>query len=167
MEANEKKIGPEALLQNIGKSIMFRAMVLSIIGHVVFTAATSVSLWKDWAYVREVKDDKGEVTVERPYLLKAPGVINAMKGAERKAEEEAKRKADAAAKAEAEAKAAAEKKEAEAKERDEQRKAAPAAKAEGGDAAAATDEKGEKKPPEVQPLPPKKDFELGDDLSLD
>ena len=167
METNEKKLGPDALLENIGKSIMFKAMVISIIGHIVFTGATSISLWQDWAYTREVKTDKGEVTIERPYLLKAPGTINAMKGAEKKAADEAKRKAEAAAKAEAEAKAAAEKREAEAKEKDQA--AATAAKPADGAAApqATTDEKGEKKPPEVQPLPPKKDFELGDDLSLD
>ena len=155
MEQNTKVKTPDALLENIGKSIMFKAMVLSILGHVIFTGATSISLWQDWASDWE------------RFGLKAPGTINAIKGADKKAAEEAKRKADAAAKAEAEAKAAAEKREAEAKEKDKAAKAKLEGQGGGGEAAAETDEKGEKKPPEVQPLPPKKDFELGDDLSLD
>ena len=155
MEQNTKVKTPDALLENIGKSIMFKAMVLSILGHLIFTGATSISLWQDWASDWE------------RFGLKAPGTINAIKGADKKAAEEAKRKADAAAKAEAEAKAAAEKREAEAKEKEKAEKAKLEGQGGGGEAAAATDEKGEKKPPEVQPLPPKKDFELGDDLSLD
>ena len=151
----EKKIGPDDLLTNIGKSIMFKAMLLSIIGHVVFTGVTSISLWTDWA------------TDWERFGLKAPGTINAIKGEDRKIAEEKKRKEEAAAKAEAEAKAAAEKAEAEAKEKEKAEKAKLEGQGGGGEAAAATDEKGEKKPPEVQPLPPKKDFELGDDLSLD
>lgn len=151
----QKKIGPDDLLVNIGKSIMFKAMLWSIIGHIVFTGITSISLWKDWA------------TDWERFGLKAPGTINAIKGEDRKIAEEKKRKEEAAAKAEAEAKAAAEKREAEAKEKEKAEKAKLEGQGGGGEAAAATDEKGEKKPPEVQPLPPKKDFELGDDLSLD
>lgn len=146
---------PDMLLENIGKSIMFKAMILSIIGHIIFTGATSISLWKDWANDWE------------RFGLKAPGTINAIKGADKKAADEAKRKAEAAAKAEAEAKAAAEKKEAEAKERDKQAKSKAEGEGQASTNGAAVDEKGEKKPPEVQPLPPKKDFQLGDDLSLD
>ena len=152
----EKKIGPDDLLTNIGKSIMFKAMLLSIIGHVVFTGVTSISLWTDWA------------TDWERFGLKAPGTINAIKGEDRKIAEEKKRKEEAAAKAEAEAKAAAEKAEKEAKARENAPAgAAPAAAAGTTNAPAAAAEGGEKKPPEVQPLPPKKNFELGDDLSLD
>ena len=149
----EKKIGPDDLLTNIGKSIMFKAMLLSIIGHIVFTGVTSISLWTDWA------------TDWERFGLKAPGTINAIKGEDRKIAEEKKRKEEAAAKAEAEAKAAAEKANKEAEARDKARAAAPAVGTTNAPAAAA--EGGEKKPPEVQPLPPKKNFELGDDLSLD
>ena len=154
----QKKISPDDLLVNIGKSIMFKAMLWSIIGHIVFTGVTSISLWTDWA------------TDWERFGLKAPGTINAIKGEDRKIAEEKKRKEEAAAKAEAEAKAAAEKAEKEAKAK-APAGAAPAAPAAAGTtnapAAAATTENGEKKPPEVQPLPPKKNFELGDDLSLD
>ena len=90
----QKKIGPDDLLVNIGKSIMFKAMVLSILGHVIFTGATSISLWQDWASDWE------------RFGLKAPGTINAIKGEDRKIAEEKKRKEEAAAKAEAEAKEA-------------------------------------------------------------
>ena len=151
----QKKISPDDLLVNIGKSIMFKAMLWSIIGHIVFTGVTSISLWTDWA------------TDWERFGLKAPGTINAIKGEDRKIAEEKKRKEEAAAKAEAEAKAAAEKAEKEAKAK-APAGAAPAASAAGTtNAPAAAAENGEKKPPEVQPLPPKKNFELGDDLSLD
>ena len=154
---------PDDLLENLGRSIMFKAMVWSIIGHVVFTAATSVPLFKDWTV----------------YGIKAPTTINAIRTEENRKKEEEERRAKAAAKAEAEAKAQAE---AAAKAAEEAKKggkkktpaaAAPAtgdgaqAGAEGAAAQAAEGEGGAKKPPEVQPLPPKKDFEYGDDLSLD
>ena len=138
-------VEPDSLLENIGRSVMFKALVWSVIGHLIFTGLTSISLWKDWA------------SDWNRFGLRAPGTINAIKGEDRKAAEEAKRKAEAAAKAEAEAKAAEE-----AKAKDE-------AKAKGqGEGRAVTGEGGDKKkPPEVQPLPPKKEFELGDDLQLD
>lgn len=138
-----KNVSPDDLLVNIGRSIMFKAMVWSIIGHVVFTLATSISLWRDWASDWE------------RFGLKSPGVINAIKGEDRKLAEEAKRKQEAAAKAEAEAKAAAEKAE-------KEKAASTNATVKASDGAG-----GEKKPPEVEPLPPKKDFQLGDDLSLE
>ena len=154
---------PDDLLENLGRSIMFKAMVWSIIGHVVFTAATSVPLFKDWTV----------------YGIKAPTTINAIRTEENRKKEEEERRAKAAAKAEAEAKAQAE---AAAKAAEEAKKggkkpdaaakpadgaAAQPGAAQGAAAQAAEGEGGAKKPPEVQPLPPKKDFEYGDDLSLD
>ena len=133
---------PDDLLENLGRSIMFKAMVWSIIGHVVFTAATSVPLFKDWTV----------------YGIKAPTTINAIRTEENRKKEEEERRAKAAAKAEAEAKAQAEA----AAKAAESAKKAPAASA-----APAAGDAGAKKPPEVQPLPPKKGFEYGDDLSLD
>ena len=127
-EINDNLSGPDRLLVNIGKSIMFKAMVISIIAHVVFTGITSIGLFKDWC----------------TYGVKSPSAINAIRTQERKDAEAKQRKAEAEAKA----------KEAEAK-REEEKKAA------------ATNQGDAKTPPEVQPLPPKKEFQLGDDLSLD
>ena len=153
---------PDDLLENLGRSIMFKAMVWSIIGHVVFTAATSVPLFKDWTV----------------YGIKAPTTINAIRTEENRKKEEEARRAKAAAKAEAEAKAQAEAAAKAAEEAKKAPKGAAAAKpadgaaaqpgaAQGAAAQAAEGEGGAKKPPEVQPLPPKKEFEYGDDLSLD
>lgn len=144
-EINDNISGPDRLLVNIGKSIMFKAMVISIIAHVVFTGITSIGLFKDWC----------------TYGVKSPSAINAIRTQERKDAEAKQRKAEAEAKA----------KEAEAKREEEKKAAATnqvnkAAANKGGDAPTAG--KGDAKtPPEVQPLPPKKEFQLGDDLSLD
>ena len=161
--ANANVKHPDDLLEGIGRSIMTKALVYSIVGHVVVTAATSIPLFKDWTV----------------YGIKAPTTINAIRTEENRKREEEERRQKAAAKAEAEAKAQAE---AAAKAAEESKgKAKPAAaKASGaataaaapaaggqGEAAAAAGESGEKKPPEVQPLPPKRDFEYGEDLSLD
>ena len=142
---------PDDLLVEIGRSIMNKALVWSIIGHFVFTIFTSIPLFCDWTH----------------YGIKSPSAINAIRTAEnRKAEEEARKK-KAQEKAEA-AKAAA-----------EAAKTNTITKA-SGTATNATDkvagdkaqqakpaEDGKITPPEVEALPPKKEFEYGDDLSLD
>ena len=142
MAENEKKVKhPDDLLVGIGKSIMARAIVLSIIAHVVLTGATSISLFKDWTV----------------YGVKSPSAINAIRTEENRKAEEERRRAEAAAKAEAEAKA----------EAAEDAKKAPAAAPASDAATAAPAADGKVTPPEVQPLPPKKEFQYGDDLSLD
>lgn len=157
--ATAKVKHPDDLLEGLGRSIMTKALIYSIIGHVVVTAATSIPLFKDWTV----------------YGIKAPTTINAIRTEENRKREEEERRQKAAAKAEAEAKAQAE---AAAKAAEESKgKAKPtAANASGaatpaaggqGEAASAAGETGDKKPPEVQPLPPKRDFEYGEDLSLD
>ena len=137
---------PDDLLVEIGRSIMNKALVWSIVGHFVFTILTSIPLFCDWTH----------------YGIKSPSAINAIRTAEnRKAEEEARKK-KAQEKAEA-AKAAA-----------EAAKTNTITKASGA-ATNATDkaqqaqpaEDGKITPPEVEALPPKKEFEYGDDLSLD
>ena len=134
---------PDDLIAGLGKSVMGKALLYSIIGHFVLTGATSVSLFKDWTV----------------YGVKSPSAINAIKTEENRVKEEAERRRKAEEKAAAEAKAEAE---AKAKIAEEQKKnPKPAA------SAAAPAEGGKVVPPEVQPLPPKKDFEYGDDLSLD
>lgn len=147
---------PEDLLAGIGRSIMAKAIVLSILAHIVLMGATSVSLFRDWA----------------KYGVKSPSAINVIRTQENRAAEEARKKAEAEAKAAAEAKAEAE---AKARIAEEQKKggAKPAEKTaprdEGvaSEGAARTAEAGEKKPPEIEPLPPKKEFQYGEDLSLD
>lgn len=140
--ANAKVKHPDDLLEGIGRSIMTKALVYSIVGHVVLTAATSIPLFRDWTV----------------YGIKAPTTINAIRTEENRRREEEERRQKAAAKAEAEAKADAE---AKAKAAESAKGAAPTA------AAAAAPGQDAKTPPEVQPLPPKRDFEYGDDLSLD
>ena len=134
---------PDDLLVEIGRSIMNKALVWSIIGHFVFTVLTSIPPFVDWTH----------------YGVKSPSAINAIRTEEnRKAEEEARKK-KAMEKAE-QAKAAA-----------EAAKTNTITKA-SGTATNATDkvqkaDDGKITPPEVEARPPKKEVEDGDDLSLD
>lgn len=134
---------PDDLLVEIGRSIMNKALVWSIIGHFVFTVLTSIPLFVDWTH----------------YGIKSPSAINAIRTEENRKAEEENRKKKAMEKAE-EAKAAA-----------EAAKTNSISKTVGATTNAAekvqkTDD-GKITPPEVQALPPKKEFEYGDDLSLD
>ena len=134
---------PDDLLVEIGRSIMNKALVWSIIGHFVFTVLTSIPLFVDWTH----------------YGIKSPSAINAIRTEETRKAEEENRKKKAMEKAE-EAKAAA-----------EAAKTNSISKTVGATTNAAekvqkTDD-GKITPPEVQALPPKKEFEYGDDLSLD
>ena len=139
-----KTIHPDDLLEGIGRSIMSKALVYSIIGHFVFTVLTSIPLFKDWTV----------------YGIKSPSAINAIRTEEnRKLEDENRRK-----KAEEKANAAATNEAAQASATITTNATSKAGAATNAPAAAAG---GKITPPEVQPLPPKKDFEYGDDLSLD
>lgn len=136
---------PDMLLTDIERSIFAKALVISIIAHAALLGGTSFSLFADWG----------------KYGVHSPSYINAQKSKENK-EAEAERR-----KAEAEEKAAEEAKKAEA-----EKAAAPAATNAANAATPATAatpaaEDGKVTPPEVEPLPPKKEFQLGDDLSLD
>ena len=142
IETNAKR--PDDLLIGIGRSIMGKALVYSVIGHVVLTGLTSIALFKDWTV----------------YGVKSPSAINAIRTEENRQKEEAARRQKAAEKAEAEAKAAAEAAEKQAAAKPAAPQPSPAAQPSSAAPAAAT-------PPEVQPLAPKKSFEYGDDLSLD
>ena len=77
----KSQIHPDDLLVGIGKSIMGKALLYSIIGHFVFTGLTSISLFKDWAYTETVKQGDGTETVMRPYFLRSPSYINGGVGA--------------------------------------------------------------------------------------
>ena len=134
---------PDDLLVEIGRSIMNKALVWSIIGHFVFTVLTSIPLFVDWTH----------------YGIKSPSAINAIRTEENRKLEEENRKKKAMEKAE-EAKAAA-----------EAAKTNSISKTVGATTNAADKvqkpDDGKITPPEVQALPPKKEFEYGDDLSLD
>ena len=145
---------PDMLLTDIERSIFAKALVISIIAHVALLGGTSFSLFADWG----------------KYGVHSPSYINAQKSKENKEAEAERRKAAAEEKAAEEAKKAeAEKAAAPAKDA---KAAAPAATNAANAATPATAatpaaEDGKGTPPEVEPLPPKKEFQLGDDLSLD
>lgn len=145
---------PDMLLTDIERSIFAKALVISIIAHAALLGGTSFSLFADWG----------------KYGVHSPSYINAQKSKENKEAEAARRKAAAEEKAAEEAKKAeAEKAAAPAKDA---KAAAPAATnaanaAKPATAATPAAEDGKVTPPEVEPLPPKKEFQLGDDLSLD
>ena len=75
MATETKTIHPDDLLTGIGKSIMAKAVVYSIIGHLILMAATSIPLFKDWAV----------------YGVKSPSAINAIRTEENRQKEEAER----------------------------------------------------------------------------
>ena len=138
---------PDMLLTDIERSIFAKALVISIIAHAVLLGGTSFSLFADWG----------------KYGVHSPSYINAQKSKENKEAEAEEKAAEEAKKAESEKSAAAAK---------DAKAAAPAATnaanaAKPATAATPAAEDGKVTPPEVEPLPPKKEFQLGDDLSLD
>ena len=151
METEKKLKRPDDLLTGIGRSIMGRAIVYSLLVHLVLTVATSLPLFNDW----------------RTYGVKSPSAINAIRTEENRQREAEERRKKAEEKAAAEAKAEAEAKAKAAEEAKKGGAAAPAAAADGSSTNATAGADGKVVPPEVQPLPPKKEFEYGDDLSLD
>ena len=128
----KSQIHPDDLLTGIGKSIMPKAIIYSIIAHLVLTVATSVPLFKDWTV----------------YGVKSPSAINAIRTEENRQKEEAERRKKAAE---------------EAKKNPKPGTASSTSSPTG----AVQSVDGKVTPPEVQPLPPKKEFQYGDDLSLD
>ena len=123
------------------------AIFVSLALHAVLLGATSLSLFRDWT----------------EYGVHSPSWINAEKTKARKAADEARRKEEAEKKAAAEEAKAAEMR---AGATNSAQKASAPAPAKETPATEKTEPEA-KTPPEVQPLPPKKSFEYGDDLSLD
>ena len=74
---------PDMLLTEIERSIFAKALVISIIAHIVLLASTSTSLFADWV----------------KYGVHSPSYINAIKSKENKEAEDARRKAELEAKA--------------------------------------------------------------------
>lgn len=130
------------LLDGLEKtSDMKRAMVMSIVVHLAIAVVTSVPLFVDWCR----------------WGLHTPSTINRLKIEERTEREAAERKAALEAKVAEANGAGAQAQQSAAKPEAAKPDAAPAEKA----------AKEQKTPPEVQPLPPKSEFELGDDLLMD
>ena len=142
---------PDELVVGIERSIFGRALLISVIVHVVLIGGTSMSLYKDW----------------QKYGFHAPSYINAVKTQENREAEEARRKAAAEEKAAKEAAKAEEMKAFAATNGVKKAGAKSAAAGAKAAAPAAVEEAKDKTPPELEPLPPKKDFEYGEDLSLD
>ena len=140
---------PDELIANIDRSIFAKALVMSVIAHAALMGATSVSLFQDWMR----------------YGFHSPSYINAEKTGERREAEETRRREATAEKAKSEA---AEAKKTAPGQTDQAAPAAePAKQTVAVEEAAAAEEKEKKTPPEVEPLPPKKEFQYGDDLTLD
>lgn len=140
---------PDTLLVEIEKSIFMKAIVISLIAHALLLGLTSFSLFADWT----------------KYGVHSPSYINGQKAEENKRREAEERKAAAekkAAEEQAKAQAAATNQTASVEGKGAAKKnAAPE------NATPAAEEGGKVTPPEVEALPPKKEFQLGDDLSLD
>ncbi|MCR5840334.1 MAG: hypothetical protein K6G94_11960 [Kiritimatiellae bacterium] len=138
---------PDELVAQIDRSIFAKALVISIVAHAALMGATSVSLFQDWMR----------------YGFHSPSYINAEKTRERREAEETRRREATAEKANAEAEA----KKAAGETNQVAAAVEPAKQTVAAEEAAAAKASEEKTPPEVQPLPPKKEFQYGDDLTLD
>ncbi len=138
---------PDELIANIDRSIFAKALVMSVIAHAALMGATSVSLFQDWMR----------------YGFHSPSYINAEKTRERREAEETRRREATAEKANAEA----EVKKAAGETNQVAAAVEPAKQTVAAEEAAAAKASEEKTPPEVEPLPPKKEFQYGDDLTLD
>ena len=138
---------PEELVARIDRSIFAKALVISIVAHAALMGATSVSLFQDWMR----------------YGFHSPSYINAEKTRERREAEETRRREATAEKANAEAEA----KKAAVETNQVAAAVEPAKQTVAAEEAAAAKASEEKTPPEVEPLPPKKEFQYGDDLTLD
>ena len=138
---------PDLLLEPLGRSIMVKALIISAVAHVVIIFGTSFGLYADWA----------------EYGVHSPATIKLLQMAqEEKVEEEARRKA-------AEERAAQVQEAAVAAEGSPASTNAPGgtapAPAEGAKPAAKPEEKAPAAP-ELEPLPPKAGFSLGEDFSI-
>ena len=131
---------PDLLLEPLGRSIMVKALIISAVAHVVIIFGTSFGLYADWA----------EFGVQSPSSIKMK-----KKELQEQVEEEARRKA-------------AEERAAQAQEAAEGDGSAAGTNAPGGAAPAPAPKAEEKAPvaPEIEPLPPKSGFSLGEDFSI-
>lgn len=139
--SSETELNPEALLEACNQTGFLKSLVIAAVGHIVFAGVTSFSLYADWAKYGMFRDGYGLLSPSEMKLIAKEDA----KAAEKKAQEEML-----------------------AKDLEEQRKKAKLAmeNEENQEEAAATPEaetaSGDPTPPEVEPLPPKKEFSLDD-----
>ncbi len=138
---------PDMLLDDVGRSIMVKAMVISAAVHAVVIFGTSFGLYADWA----------------EFGVHSPSTIKLMRKArDEKVEEDARRQAAEARAAQAqEAAVASDGADGATNAPAEAPSAAPAGGAKPGaktDAAPTA--------PELEPLPPKSGFTLGEDFNI-
>ncbi len=129
---------PDELLVEIGKSILGKAILFSLIAHVVVIGGTSFKLYRDWGR----------------YGLHAPSAIKGLKAQEKREADDLRRQEAVAQRAASAASAAT------------NAPAATGAPAAASPAGQET-ESGKVTPPEVQPLPPADGFILGKEMGLD
>ena len=134
---------PDKLLENVGKSILGKAVIIATVIHVLVIGLTSFGLYKDWA----------------EYGLHTPSQINSIKQQKQREADDARRQEEVLKKEQAVAAAAA----AAASNAVSAKATAPAA----GIGKPVSDVSGQKtvKPPEIKPLPPATDISL-DEIGL-
>ena len=143
---------PDDLLTGVRHSILGTAMLFSTVIHLVLIGLTSFGLYRDWGQYGLSSEEMGFHT---------PSDINILKSREKRAADEAERQAKAEARAaEAAARAATNAPPAAAAGAATPGSAGLAPAAQAGAGATV-------KAPEVEPLPPVKDFTFGEDLKLD
>lgn len=143
---NRSGIEPDDLLAGIRHSILGLAIVISTVVHLILIGVTSFGLYRDWG-------EFGLHSAE--YGFHTPSVMNQIKTARQRAADDEARRVAAEEKAAAAAAVAA----------------AAANNATAGTAEAAagntnTLDAAPVTPPELEPLPPKADFNFGEDLQL-
>ena len=139
---------PDLLLEDFGRSIMVKALIISAVAHVVIIFGTSFGLYADWA----------EFGVHSPATIKMK-----RKELQEQVEEEARRKSAEERAAQAQEAAVA----ADGASATSTNAPGGTAPAPAGDAKPAPKAE-EKAPvaPELEPLPPKSGFSLGEDFSI-
>lgn len=133
---------PEELLEGVNRSIFMKALVISVVVHVVFTGATSFSLYGKWAEHGMFHEDYG---------LLSPSEIREIEQEARKEAREQERNAEMEARIEERRQQA----DLEMEDEEEDAGTEDAATPEPGDDA-------EPEAPEVEPLPPAEGFSLDD-----
>lgn len=129
---------PDELLQSISRSILLKALAVSLAIHAVVVFGTSFGLYRDWAV----------------YGVHTPSTIKGLKQKAQKDADEAARRQAAEEKAAAAAADAA-------------TNAPPAAAPSASVTPPPTEASPTPQAPEVAPMPPKPTFTLGEDLSLE
>ncbi|GEM_PF-2156176 len=141
--SSEQELNPEALLEDCNQSTFLKSLIFSTVVHVVFAAVTSFSLYAMWAKHGMFREGYGLLSPSEMKLI----AKEEAKAAEKKAQEEM-----LAADLEEQRKQAKLDME---KEQAEEGEATPDPQSVGAESSTPT-------PPEIEPLPPKREFTLDD-----